>query len=194
MPKIIKNNIIYGASSAMVEMTQAEYNALSSAQKNNGTIYLITDANSELVLGNLDDVTISAPAANQFLVRNSANNGWKNESFSNLTPTTITVTAGSSMPSGFPTPTATRRGNVCIINFAIQIPAGTYANTDVLWNVSPLPIANSRCMVAFSANANNFTNLNILNNGTIKFNGAQTVSSDSWLIGQCVYLTDGATS
>lgn len=193
MPKIIKNNIVYGPSSLMVELTQAEYNALSSAQKNDGTIYLITDSEPDsFSINTLSDVDISNPSSGQVL--SYSNGEWVNTGLNSLMPTTISVTKGSTMPSDFPTPNVTRRGNVCIINFAIQIPAGTYANTDVLWNISPRPITNSRCMVAFSANTNNFTNLNILNDGTIKFNGAQTVSSDSWIIGQVVYLTDGATS
>ena len=44
MTKIMKGGIAYNATSNMVALTQAEYNALSTAQKNNGNFYFITDA------------------------------------------------------------------------------------------------------------------------------------------------------
>lgn len=79
MPKIIKNSITYGSSSPMVELTQAEYNALSSAQKNNGTIYLITDSEPDAFnLNSMDDVNISNPTSGDSLVYDGA--GWINSS------------------------------------------------------------------------------------------------------------------
>ncbi len=47
MGTIIKNNIIYGGggNSKMCELTQAEYDALTTQEKNNGTVYYITDVN-----------------------------------------------------------------------------------------------------------------------------------------------------
>ena len=81
MPKIIKNSITYGSSSPMVELTQAEYNALSSAQKNNGTIYLITDSEPDAFsINTLSDVSISSPTNNQTLAYDSSNHKWKNSS------------------------------------------------------------------------------------------------------------------
>lgn len=44
MTKIMKGGIAYNATSNMVALTQAEYNALSTAQKNNGNFYFIMDA------------------------------------------------------------------------------------------------------------------------------------------------------
>lgn len=79
MPKIIKNSITYGSSSPMVELTQAEYNALSSAQKNNGTIYLITDSEPDAFnLNSMDDVNISSPTNKQVLAYNSSTTKWEN--------------------------------------------------------------------------------------------------------------------
>ena len=47
MTKIMKGGIAYNSTSNMVALTQAEYNSLTSAQKNNGTFYFITDANPD---------------------------------------------------------------------------------------------------------------------------------------------------
>lgn len=44
MTKIMKGGVAYNTTSNMVALTQAEYNALSTAQKNNGNFYFITDA------------------------------------------------------------------------------------------------------------------------------------------------------
>lgn len=44
MTKIMKGGIAYNSTANMVALTQAEYNALSTAQKNNGNFYFITDA------------------------------------------------------------------------------------------------------------------------------------------------------
>ena len=44
MGKILKNGIIYGGGSSCIEITQEEYNALSEAEKMNGTPYFISDA------------------------------------------------------------------------------------------------------------------------------------------------------
>lgn len=44
MTKIMKGGIAYNSTANMVALTQVEYNALSTAQKNNGNFYFITDA------------------------------------------------------------------------------------------------------------------------------------------------------
>lgn len=44
MTKIMKGGVAYNSTSNIVALTQAEYNALSTAQKNNGNFYCITDA------------------------------------------------------------------------------------------------------------------------------------------------------
>lgn len=43
MSLIIKDGIKYASGTNLVELTQAQYDALTSAQKNNGNIYLISD-------------------------------------------------------------------------------------------------------------------------------------------------------
>jgi hypothetical protein len=42
MPYQIKNGIVYGSNA--VSLTQAQYDALSTAEKNNGTVYYIYDS------------------------------------------------------------------------------------------------------------------------------------------------------
>ena len=44
MTKIMKGGIAYNSTANMVALTQAEYNALTTAQKNNGNFYFITDS------------------------------------------------------------------------------------------------------------------------------------------------------
>lgn len=193
-------NTIYfitDASASACSATEVTYSNTTSgltATNVQGAIDEVADdipSNSDFSLAGLSDTTISSPSANQVLYYNGSK--WTNIGLNSLMPTTITVTKGSSMPSGFPTPTVSRRGNVCLINFAIQIPVGTYSKDDALWTISPKPVSNNRCVVAFAADPNNFININVLSNGTISFNGNKTVSSDSWLIGQCMYLTDGVS-
>jgi len=47
MPKIIKNNIVYGSGAKYVELTQLQYDQLTDAEKHNGKMYFITDANGD---------------------------------------------------------------------------------------------------------------------------------------------------
>lgn len=55
MTKIMKGGIAYNSTANMVALTQAEYNALTTAQKNNGNFYFITDADpSYFSAGNID--------------------------------------------------------------------------------------------------------------------------------------------
>ena len=47
MPKIIKNNIVYGSGAKYVELTKLQYDQLTDAEKHNGKMYFITDANGD---------------------------------------------------------------------------------------------------------------------------------------------------
>lgn len=47
MGKLMLNDILYSGGDSSVELTQAEYDALSTAEKMNGTTYFITDANGD---------------------------------------------------------------------------------------------------------------------------------------------------
>ncbi len=47
MPKIIKNNIVYGSGAKYVEITQLQYDQLTDAEKHNGKMYFITDTNGD---------------------------------------------------------------------------------------------------------------------------------------------------
>lgn len=60
------------------EVTQAQYNALSSAEKNNGTLYCITDASANGNLEDLGDVSITNPAANDTIKWNPTTLRWEN--------------------------------------------------------------------------------------------------------------------
>ena len=103
-----------------------------------------------------------------------------------LTETTITITRGATMPGGFPVPTLQRFGKVCIVLYALQIPAGTYANTDILWNLSVAPKSHVRNTVQIGGNP---VTLNINTSGEVYFQGAQTFSGAVWAFGQIVYIT-----
>ena len=61
MTKIMKGGVAFNALSNTVALTQAEYNALSYAQKNNGNFYFITDANpSYFSASNIDYTSASS--------------------------------------------------------------------------------------------------------------------------------------
>lgn len=105
-------------------------------------------------------------------------------------PTTCSISRGSSMSSTFPIPSISRRGNTVVIYFGIQLPAGTYANTDVLWNYSP--IIASLPVLTFPVYGSGEINLLKINtNGTITLNASKTFAAATWLIGEAVFLTDG---
>lgn len=105
----------------------------------------------------------------------------------NLIDDTYAITKGSSMPSGFPTPSNARRGCLCQISFAVQLPARNYASTDVLWNVSKAPNIATRAIVQLGGQN---VVLNVLTDGTVSFNSNQNLSAATWLIGEVVYVTD----
>ena len=104
--------------------------------------------------------------------------------------TTCSITRGPTMPNTFPVPDIIRRGNVVVIRFAVLLPAGTYDNSTGLWIYSP-------GMVGFTGltfpvyGSGVITLLKILPNGVIALNNTQTFNSDTWLIGEAAFLTDG---
>ena len=63
------------------ELTKAEYDQLSTAEKNNGTIYFITDVagGCVVVLDDIQDVDITDPTANDVLLYNGT--GWINKQY-----------------------------------------------------------------------------------------------------------------
>ena len=103
-----------------------------------------------------------------------------------LTETSITIAKGATMPLGFPVPTLQRFGKVCIVLYALQIPAGTYANTDILWNLSVAPKSHVRNTVQIGGNP---STLNINTSGEVYFQGTQTFSGAVWAFGQIVFIT-----
>lgn len=104
-----------------------------------------------------------------------------------LADNTFAITKGSSMPSGFPTPSSARRGFLVMISFAVQLPAKNYTSTDVLWNVSKNPAVACRAIVQLGGQN---VILNINTDGTIQFNSNQNLSATTWLIGEAVYVAD----
>ena len=113
-----------------------------------------------------------------------------NEINSKITATSCSVSKGTNMPIGFPLPSVFRRGNVVVVSFGIQLPTGSYSKDDALWKISPLPIGTFRGNIAMGSQ---FPTVNFLSDGSVKFNGNQTLNADTWFIGQAFYLTDGAT-
>ena len=104
--------------------------------------------------------------------------------------TTCSITKGSTMPSTFPVPNISRRGNTVIIRLGILLPAGSYTTSDVLWNYTPLMV--DLPALTFPVYGSGEVNLiKILPDGTITINSNKTFNSDTWLIGEAVFLTDG---
>ena len=105
-------------------------------------------------------------------------------------PTSCSITKGSTMPSTFPVPNISRRGNTVIIRLGILLPAGSYTTSDVLWNYTPLMV--DLPALTFPVYGSGEVNLiKILPDGTITINSNKTFNSDTWLIGEAVFLTDG---
>lgn len=111
---------------------------------------------------------------------NTTWNAWKRTS--SLSDASITRQSGVS--SNVPIPQITRRGNVVIIHFAQQFPAGTYYE---LYNVSPLPTGAQHAIVMIGDRQDLIA---ILSDGKLRFNKTQTISTTTYIIGQLVYLTD----
>ena len=103
--------------------------------------------------------------------------------------TSISVTASSDMPAGFPVPDVCRRGKVVIARFNVNMPARTYLTTETIWNFSKKPVI-----------ITNFTVTNILGDtipmfihstdGKIRFSNQRTLNAASYFLGELVYLTD----
>ena len=119
----------------------------------------------------------------ELYVRIYANNTWN--SWKRVQSTSSSsITRQSGVSSSTPIPTSTRRGNVVIIHFAQQFPAGTYYE---LYDVSPKPISSEHAIVDIGSNKNV---IYISNDGKLRFNNSITLSSAQYVIGQLVYLTD----
>lgn len=98
-----------------------------------------------------------------------------------LTATSTNITRYSGVSSSVPLPAISRRGNIVIIHFAHQLPAGTYLN---IWNVTPAPASQQHALVAIG---NSWTIVAVTNTGVVKFNNSVTINSDQYIIGQIIY-------
>ena len=105
-------------------------------------------------------------------------------------PTSCSIARGSTMPGTFPVPQISRRGNTVIIRVAIELPAGSYTTSQVLWNYSPAMV--DFPALTFPVYGSGEVNLiKILPDGTITMNNNKTFNANTWLIGEAVFLTDG---
>lgn len=81
-------------------------------------------------------------------------------------------------------PTYSGNGGIGIVHFANQIPARTYASTDILWTVTPHPREQMHCIVMIGSTPSIIA---IDTNGGIHFNSSFTLSAAAYIIGQCVF-------
>ena len=95
----------------------------------------------------------------------------------NDTDTSVTST---SLPSVLPT--VIRNASTATVEFALQLPSGTYGNG--VWKVSPAP-ANTVHFTAFLGSDPIL--LRILSSGNIDFNSSITTTSSKYLIGHVTY-------
>lgn len=102
-----------------------------------------------------------------------------------LTNTSCSVVKGSSMPTGFPLPIVSRYGKVVTVNFASQFPAGTYANTDTIWTLTPKPVDTVRVLLTVGT----LDLMNVTTDGNVRFNSTKTFNTATWVIGSFTYLT-----
>lgn len=132
-----------------------------------------------------DEGTISE-AGDQFNASNMNDLEQRIENaYNELSSTTCSAVKGSTMPSGFPLPTIFRYGKVVTVNFAVQFPAGSYANTDVIWTLSPKPVGTVRVLLTTGT----LDLMNFTTDGNVKFNSNKTFNSATWVIGNFTYLT-----
>lgn len=101
-----------------------------------------------------------------------------------INTTTASITRQSGVSSSVPLPAITRRGNVVIIHFAQQFPAGTYYE---LYDVSPLPNGTQHAVVNMGSSQDLVI---VRSDGKLRMNNSKTFSSSTYVIGQLVYLTD----
>lgn len=117
---------------------------------------------------------------------NELNSGKVNTtSFTPYTETTITLTRAEGIPLTVPLIGVLRSGKVCILAFAHELPARTYAQGEVIWKVNPPPKGQVFSIVALGSAHPSIT---VLTNGDVRFNGSQTLSQATYIIGQLVYL------
>ena len=80
------------------------------------------------------------------------------------------------------TPPYQYRSGIGVVHFANKLTAGTYYD---LWKVSPAPNVQQHAVVMVGTNT---TIVSIVADGTIRFNNSFTISVDSWMIGQIIFM------
>jgi hypothetical protein len=103
--------------------------------------------------------------------------------------TSISVTASSDMPAGFPVPDVCRRGKVVIARFSINMPARTYLTTETIWNFSKKPVIVTNFILT-NVNGETIPMLIHSTDGKIRFSTQRTLNAASYFLGELVYLTD----
>lgn len=122
----------------------------------------------------------SNPSNVRRYVRTYLNNRWYD--WVSYDALDASIVRASGVPTSVTLPNITRYGNVVIIHFAGQIPAGTYTN---LYNVTPTPNNQQHATLMLGSNPVLIT---IRTNGVVGFNNSVTVTGSPYLIGQLVYL------
>lgn len=130
-------------------------------------------------------ITQYATLANAFgtktYVRNMANGVWddhwrKIEDTANVTITNGVVTSV--------TPIIIPGNNMLTIEFALILPARTYAQSDILWTISKAPPNSVHFLCSVGSDTRLFR---VANNGNIYFNSSMTLSSTAYMIGNVTY-------
>ena len=120
MSLIIKDGIKYASGTNLVELTQAQYDQLTSAQKNNGNFYLISDAPcSAFSLSNMEDVTISSSPSGKVLYNNGVN--WIDSALKNLISKKSTSTASAITVAANTIDTKTFTVNDAVFNMVVGV-------------------------------------------------------------------------
>ena len=101
----------------------------------------------------------------------------------NVTIDTCSIQRASGTPSTVPLPTIYRTGNIVIVDFNLQLPAGTYGNT--VWKVTPTPTSTIHAIVYY---ANTPTRISLYNTGELGFSVGISPSSASYINGQIVFI------
>ena len=134
MPRIVHNGQVFSSTgSPAVTLSQAQYNALSTEEKNNGTLYFIVDAKTSV--GDIDDVSLSTPAVGDTLTWNGTK--WVNVGVQTLTPT-INTQQTNFEPYFTDNTQYVRQGNMIFLNFGVTCNSTYDTHPGVLY-MSGLP-------------------------------------------------------
>lgn len=169
-----------GGGASIEEMTQAQYDALTPAQKADGTLRAISDATTSI--GDIDDVNVSSPADGDAFIYDAASGKWVNKSLEGeaitFTPEEgVTINALSSW----------KTDRLCGISFDIKGIVTTALTMTTIGTVNVNPSAMVRSGITNVGNGSHVGIARVNVQGTIGIMTESALSSSSSISFSFVY-------